>query len=656
MSYNDYVKAQKLGEKRYQAAVAKNEDPYLPVLDDIVSASDIEGEVNLGLQVISLDRVVGTSTKGRTFAFASNFMPILDYNTEFGSKWISLCESHVEEGIHDPIKAYEYMNKYYVVEGNKRVSVLKYFGASSIPAMVTRKLPKHDDTMENKIYYEYISFHKQTEINYIWFSQLGGYDKLREILGIADGRELPEDDRLDFNSAHLAFDTAYKQKSGSADLPITVDDAFLVFLNVYGYEDLKEMSSDEVKASLDKVWDEILLISQKKSKTIVPKLEPVESKKKLFNITPVPKMLKAAFVYDKKPEDSVWIYAHNLGRLGIEDKFEGQVWTNAFMDIDDKAKLQACLEEIADGKYDVVFTTGPEMLPESLKAAIAHPEMKILNCSLNVSTSHVRTYYARMYEAKFITGIIAGSFCEDGRIGYIANYPIYGTMAEINAFAMGARMVNPRAKIYLEWSKVKGSDPKQKFKDLGITYISDKDMSTPQMSSREFGLYHIEDNGDISNLAMPFYDWRVFYEKIIRLILDGNWKLEEKNDKTKVLNYWWGMSAGVVDVICSGHLPIGTQRMVNLMEYLIKQGTVSPFYGKLYSQNGIIQGDEAGGMSAEEIMKMNWLCDNVEGSIPELSDLIDDAKDIVAYQGLNTPENLELKKSNDTQASDNVNT
>ena len=106
MSLNDYVKAQKLGEKRYQAALSKNEYPYLPVLDELITNSDIAGEVNLGLQHISLDRVVGTATKGRTTAFASNFMPILDANSEFGNKWSSLCDSHIEEGIHAPIKVY----------------------------------------------------------------------------------------------------------------------------------------------------------------------------------------------------------------------------------------------------------------------------------------------------------------------------------------------------------------------------------------------------------------------------------------------------------------------------------------------------------------------------------------------------------------------
>ena len=173
MSATEYLAAQKLGEKRYQADVARGVDPYLPVLDKIITASDVVGEINLGLQHIALGNVVGTATEGRTHAFASNFMPILDYNTEFGGKWASLCQSHLEEGIHDPINVYEYMTKFYVIEGNKRVSVLKYFGAESIPAMVIRKMPKKTDELENKIYYEYVDFHKQTGINYMWFSQLG---------------------------------------------------------------------------------------------------------------------------------------------------------------------------------------------------------------------------------------------------------------------------------------------------------------------------------------------------------------------------------------------------------------------------------------------------------------------------------------------------
>ena len=71
------------------------------------------------------------------------------------------------EGIRDPIKAYEYMNKFYVEEGNKRVSVLKFFGAVSIPGNVIRIVPPRTDEKENRIYYEYMDFYSLSNVNYV---------------------------------------------------------------------------------------------------------------------------------------------------------------------------------------------------------------------------------------------------------------------------------------------------------------------------------------------------------------------------------------------------------------------------------------------------------------------------------------------------------
>lgn len=652
MSANEYLKAQKLGEKRYQAAVAKNEYPYLPVLDEIISPSDTVGEVNLGLQTISLDRVVGTATAARTTAFASNFMPILDYHTEFGAKWSALCASHIEEGIHDPIKVYEYMNKFYVIEGNKRVSVLKYFGADSVPAMVTRKIPRKNDSIENKVYYEFMDFHKQTGINYVHFSQTGGYDKLREFIGLDNDRELSDDERLDFNSAHLAFERAYLAKKGSEELTITIDDAMLVFLNVYGYEALKKMSSAEVKDSVEKVWTEIVLSSKKKEQVVLPKLDPVEPKKSILGLVikpAAPSNLKVAFVYDKTPASSVWTYCHELGRLDMQNKLGDAVDSSTFCNVDTQAKLVECLNKLVDEKYDVIFTTGPEMLPEALKVAVLHPDIKILNCSLSLANSHVRTYYARMYEVKFITGMIAGSLCADGQIGYVADYPIFGTTANINAFAIGARMVNPRAKIYLQWTKVKGANPQKFFEKNRITYISDRDMIMPDDASRNFGLYHYDQNGDVVNLAMPFYNWGAFYERILRSILDGNWKQEEKSETANAVSYWWGMSAGIVDVICSKHLPAGTQKLISVMTNLIREGAITPFSGKLTSQNGVVRNEDDGAMLHEDILKMDWLAENIVGMLPTAEDLVDEARTVVALQGVDTPESLELKSVPDVK-------
>ena len=183
MGETEYSEALKLGKKEYRARIAKGQFPYLPVLDEILSEADIKTEQNMGLVQVPLDFVVGTSTMGRTYSFAANFMPILDEETEFAVKWSNLSDAQMNEGIRDPIKAFEYMNRYYVLEGNKRVSVLKYFNAVSIPAIVTRKIPKLSDDYDVRLYYEYMRFNEITGLCSVEFTKLGNADKLLSLVG-----------------------------------------------------------------------------------------------------------------------------------------------------------------------------------------------------------------------------------------------------------------------------------------------------------------------------------------------------------------------------------------------------------------------------------------------------------------------------------------
>lgn len=171
-------------EKEYHACVNKGAYPYLPVLENLVSDDEIDSEVSLSVDQIPLRLVVGTCNASRTNAFAGNFMPLLDWGTEFSAKWASLSDSQVNEGIRDPIKVYEYMNKFYVLEGNKRVSVLKYFNAVTVNAEVIRKIPKKSDNPEVKIYYEFMEFYKCTRLNDIYFSEVGSFPSLMKLVGI----------------------------------------------------------------------------------------------------------------------------------------------------------------------------------------------------------------------------------------------------------------------------------------------------------------------------------------------------------------------------------------------------------------------------------------------------------------------------------------
>ena len=130
---DEYKAALRLGQREYRARVARGQSPYLAVLDDVLMNVNIVAQEDLGLVNIPAESIVGTKTSGRHTAFASNFMPLLGPDTEFASKWANLCEAHISEGIHTPVVAFEFLNRFYIQEGNKRVSVLKYFGAASIP-------------------------------------------------------------------------------------------------------------------------------------------------------------------------------------------------------------------------------------------------------------------------------------------------------------------------------------------------------------------------------------------------------------------------------------------------------------------------------------------------------------------------------------------
>lgn len=631
MASDDYSKAYKAGKKDYQARMMKGMLPTLKVLDDILPPRGSYSEIPLGLVQIPIDQIVGTKTGGRSSAFAGNFMPILRENTEFARKWSTLSESHVNEGIREPVKAYEYMNKFYIEEGNKRVSVLKFYDAVSVPGTVTRILPPRTGEKENKIYYEFVDFYELTKINYIWFSKVGSFPELQKEVGKEKGEVWTEDECMDFRSAYVKFTAEFEAKGGSK-LSITPADAFLSFITLYGYEFVLKQTSSELKELVAKSWEEFKLLEEEEE--IELKMDPNEEKKPLLTrLLPLssPK-LKIAFIYDKTPGSSAWTYAHELGRLHLDQAFPDEVNTVCYENVTADNVEEVIGKAIKDG-CNLIFATTPAFVQGSVKAAIANPDVRILTCSLNTSHRYIRTYYARMHEAKFMMGAIAGAMAEDNKLAYIADYPIFGTIANINAFAFGAKMVNPRAEVYLEWSSKKDTDIMENIRRAGASIVSGKDMVIPEDASRYFGLYRLENENPYS-LAMPIWHWGKFYERLIRTIMDGTWKYDDSTGTKKAINYWWGMSAGVIDVICSQNLPIGTKRLVELLKNTIRTGEFNPFTGILYSQTGMVQGDLNRSLTPEEVMNMDWLAENIIGSIPQQTELQEQTKPILSQQGL----------------------
>ena len=155
----EYSQALRWGQKEYRELLMAGKNPHPKVLDELHPESATDTVVDLGVVEIPAERITGIKSAGRTTAFTASFRPLLDHNSEFATKWMHLCEAHLSDtGITDPIVCYEYLGDFYVQEGNKRVSVLRYFDAARIPGTVKRVLPPQSEEPRIRAYYEFIEF------------------------------------------------------------------------------------------------------------------------------------------------------------------------------------------------------------------------------------------------------------------------------------------------------------------------------------------------------------------------------------------------------------------------------------------------------------------------------------------------------------------
>ena len=634
MALDEYAQALRLAQKEYRELVMAGKPPYPAVLDEILPEISTETVLEVGLVDIPTERIVGTKSAGRISAFTASFRPLLDNKSEFAVKWINLCKAHLgDTGITDPIQCFEYLGNFYVQEGNKRVSVLRHFDAPRIPGTVRRIMPKQSDEPRIKAYYEFIEFYKASRLYIIQFRRPGDYAKLLSFLGKKSGDVWTEEERRTFNAYYHYFLEAFQALNVRDD--VLPEEALLLWLTVYPFQDLGQLSTAELKKSLIALRDDMITSSLKEEAVKVQTKAEDESKGSLVSrIVSVLDQLDVAFIYQLEPEKSVWVSGHDEGRQHIEEVFGDRIRVRTYIGANTPEKTEELLEQaVADGA-EVVFTTAPPMSRATLKAAVKYPKVRFLNCSVDQPYSSIRTYYGRIYESKFITGAIAGAMANDDRIGYIAAYPILGVPASINAFALGAQLTNPRAQIELRWSCLPGNPQKEFFED-GIRVVSNRTAPTQVKQYMDFcryGTYLMDDTGGLIALGTPIWVWGKFYEFVIRSILSGGWK-REKGVST-ALNYWLGMDSGVIGVEYSTRLPEGVRQMAKLLERGLSDGTLDPFMRRLVAQDGTVKNDGTRKLTPDELLRMDWLCENVVGQIPPFEEILPYSQTMVRELGV----------------------
>ena len=634
----DYIQAKKLGEAAVKAAIKNGESPYLPVLDEAEGYKDALGEAHVGLMELPLSFITGNKEAARNNAFANNFMPLFEEKTEFAAKWANLYDSYREEGIRESIKCYEFMNRYYVEEGNKRVSVSKYGKSDFILADVTRIIPAKNDTKESRVYYEYLDFYKVTGCFYILFSEPGAYARLAELLGQNMEEQWPEELLTDLKSAYYLFRKLYRQTMKTEEESV-VSDAFLIYISIFPMKMLFEDSEEQIVKNIRLARQELMTDlavenidflnetpEEKKSTNHIIKLI-----QKARSYTPQAP-LKVGFIYDAGLDESRWIESHETGRLFTEYQIVGkQVNTASYITKNYGGSVEEAIEAALDEKNEIIFTVTPAMITDTIKAAVSHPDVKFLNCSIGEPHPSIRCYHGKIYEAAFLMGVLAADILlraepDKNRrtIGYVVHEVQSMSVASLNAFAIGASLIDPEIRIDLKYlGDSDDTEYRKEWEEKNIWLFADIQYSMLPGATGKPGIYKRVGDKDIY-IGAPYFGWGKYYSQIVQSVISGAWKVGELMEGTAT-NYWFGLSTGVVDIVAP-NLPYQTKKLLSFLKSAMINGDLDPFSGEVHSDAEMIQGDVEGlgnsiptelkKMPAGKIITMDWFNDNIDGTMP----------------------------------------
>jgi basic membrane protein A len=325
--------------------------------------------------------------------------------------------------------------------------------------------------------------------------------------------------------------------------------------------------------------------------------------------------MNVGFVYVSPIGDAGWSYAHDQGRLQVED-MEG-VTTSYVEAVAEGPDSERVMQNMARKGYDVVFATSFGYMDPMLKVAKQFPDTTFMHCSGFKMADNMGNYFGRMYQARYLSGIVAGAMTKSNNIGYVAAFPIPEVIRGINAFTLGAQSMNPEVTVRVVWTKTWYDPATEKeaaksLLDVGADVIAQhQDSPGPQEAAQEKGVYSIGYNSDMSafapnaHLTAPIWNWGPFYVETVEKVKAGTWKAEAT---------WPGLNDGIVDLApMSDMVPQEVQDKVMAKKEAIKGGE-KVFVGPVKDQEGAEKVAAGSAMSDEDLLGMTWFVQGVIGT------------------------------------------
>lgn len=325
---------------------------------------------------------------------------------------------------------------------------------------------------------------------------------------------------------------------------------------------------------------------------------------------------KIGFIYVSPTGDAGWSYSHDVARKAIEEM--PGVGTSYVESVPEGADAERVILNMARKGFKAIFATSYGYMDPMEKVAKDFPEIAFMHCSGYKTGPNMSAYFGRMYEARFLSGMVAGAMTKSGKLGYAAAFPIPEVIRGINAFALGAQAVNPAAEVRVVWTKTWYDPAKEKeaaksLLDVGCDVIAQhQDSPGPQEAAQERGVYSVGYHTDMSafapkaHLTAPIWNWTPFYKDVVEQILAGTWKHG---------SYWPGLADGIVDLAPFGEMvPLDVRDMVLARKQEIIDGKYKVFSGPVFDQAGKEMVPDGQVAADEALLGMTWFVKGVVGT------------------------------------------
>ncbi len=327
---------------------------------------------------------------------------------------------------------------------------------------------------------------------------------------------------------------------------------------------------------------------------------------------------KVGFMYVGPVEEAGYTYQHDHARKLMEEKFAGKVKTTYVENVPEGADAERVIRKLAQSN-DMVFTTSFGYMNPTVKVAAQFPKVKFEHATGYKRAANLSTYSARFYEGRFLAGVIAGRMTKSNVIGFVGAFPIPEVVQNINAYALGARMVNPKVTVKVVWVSTWYDPGKERaaadtlMSQGADVLVTHTDSAAVQEAGEQRGIWTIGFNSDMSKygpktcLTSVVSDWSGYYIQEVQDAMDGTWKSHDT---------WGGLKSGMVVLApFNAALPKPVADEVMARRQDIIDGKLAPFQGPLKDQAGAEKVPAGGALSDQQILGMNWLVQGVEGKI-----------------------------------------